>query len=144
MRFKLLLTGIISFLIFSCKQTVDRQPCDNHFIEGINKTYDFDFDNALKELNAATKENSKNAHAYTVKGSIAALNGDYDHAIKEFDTSLIIDPAFVFGYYHRAAAFAALGEHAKAIEDLNKVIDLKPDFSYAYYLRASYKHGLQI
>ena len=95
MRLKIL-SITISLFLFSCKQASDKEPCDNHFIEGVNKTYDFDFDNALKEPNAATSENSRNAYAFTLKGSIALLNGDYNKAIKEYDTSLNVDPDFVF------------------------------------------------
>lgn len=86
------------------------------------------YENALKEFDAATNLNSGYSDSWVGKG-YALLNLDrYEEAVTDLDEGIKINAYDPNLWYNKACAYSLLNKKEEAIESLKKAIELKSEF----------------
>jgi tetratricopeptide (TPR) repeat protein len=81
-------------------------------------------DLAIADFNKALEIDPKDAHAYSIRGSVYTEKGQYDQAISDLNKALEISPNFGMAYYQRGRVYYLKGEYNKSWSDIKKAQDL--------------------
>lgn len=90
-----------------------------------------DFDKAVKKLEAAAKDDPRNAQTQKTLGQSYEALGNLDAAAKAYRASLKEDSKQPQVLYNLAIIYKSRGERDKAIAELNKAIKANKQFSAA-------------
>ncbi len=94
-----------------------------------------DKQNAISDLDAVIKIDSKNPDPFNKRGCVYYVLGEYSQAIDNFTKSIEIAPTYFKAYHNRGLAYSNMGDKWRAIEDFNKAIELDPNDADVYRQR---------
>jgi tetratricopeptide (TPR) repeat protein len=107
------------------------------------------YEDADTLANEALSINSNNAHAYDLRGAIAAISGRLGVAKAAYDTAIKLKPNDVLARYHRFQLYKGVHDYASArkeLEDLAQVLtpDLDTMFDEIQHKRMSYRTMIRL
>jgi tetratricopeptide (TPR) repeat protein len=85
------------------------------------------FDEALRNLDAAGKEDPKAADVFVYRGVYYLDQEKHKEALKELDKAISLDAKNAYAYYYRGMAYFHSGQGAEAGADLKKFLELAPN-----------------
>jgi len=94
------------------------------------------YENAIRDYNAAIRLKPDYVEAYNNRGNIYGQHGEYRLAIEDFNKVIALNPNYVKAYHNRGLALSELGRHTDALISFNEAIELQPDYANAYHNRA--------
>lgn len=95
------------------------------------------YKDAIKEFDAAIKNNPNNGFAYSGRSDAFIGLGQYSEALSDIENALRIRPQNYEFLSSRAHIFRHLQKYAEAISDYNKILELEPNCKFALLYRAN-------
>jgi tetratricopeptide (TPR) repeat protein len=129
------------FLIFYCIPiaTQAQEISRSHYINAKEFLKSDSLQQAIIELDSATKIAPNFAEAYALKGLIWERKGEYRRALSQYSLAILHNPANASLYVKRAELHFILKDHRDYIlKDVNNAIDLLPNKADLYALKAYY------
>jgi tetratricopeptide (TPR) repeat protein len=91
-----------------------------------------DYRQALSCCTKAIELDSKNADAYSNRGSVYEKLGQLSNALSDCTKAIELDPKCATAYSNRGNAYRKVNQFAKAIPDYTNAIELDPKYAAAY------------
>ncbi|MCC5635169.1 tetratricopeptide repeat protein [Nostoc sp. CHAB 5844] len=139
-RFRLILTGVTSLLVFIVTGWFLQwlKPGNNEqFLhqEGVSEYERDNYQESVDNLTQSIKINPQNSFAYNHRGDAFYRLGDYQKAQADSSQAIALNPQDANAYYDRGFAWFGLGKYKEAIADYTQAIKLNSPNHYAYYGR---------
>lgn len=130
----------------------------SHIFKATDYANEGRLDQAIRELDRASKLQPRVADIYDLRGYFYYEKGNFDRAIADYNQALQINPRFAGALCNRGVAYGSKGEFYRAIADFNRSLEINPRDALTYNNRgnaycfigdfnraiADYDHALQI
>lgn len=100
----------------------------------------FQYDEAIADMNAAIKLDPTKPILYTLRGQIILLTYEWDAVLADYNKALALDPAYADAYFARGVLFYTQGPREAGLEDFIRYLELAPEGIHAaeagYYVES--------
>ena len=129
----------------SYRQILKAQPdhCDSLHMLGVIHHQRGDYNEAVRQFDAALEINSEIAAAHGNRGIALQKLKRFDEAVASYDQAIVLAPGDASAFYNRGIALQALKRFDDAVVTYDRAIALKPDHAGALYNRGNALLGLQ-
>lgn len=120
----------------------DTKPLDaeSHYNLAVEYYLKKQYDNSLKELQAAAEINPGHAGAHYYIGLIYHEQGIYDYAVREYREAIRLKNDFVEALTNLGGVYAQLGRYDEAVKEIKAALAINPDYPEAHkYLGLIYQ-----
>lgn len=118
---------MISFTLFSCSQD-KRRIAEDLCEEGIQKMYDLDYSEAIKDFNKSIEADSTYAKSYYHRAGLLYARKKVKEAIIDYSKAIELDTNFADAYYSRGLVYFNNNQTFYACQDWLKAYKLgKPN-----------------
>jgi len=92
----------------------------------IARNWESNFGEAIRDFNAALRDNPQLVDAYTGRGLAYQRQGETDKALSDLNRAIRTDPNSRWGYYYRGSIYYSKHEYDRAIADLDEAVRCNP------------------
>ena len=109
-------------------QAIKQDPNNVIYRQKLAKTYYSlkDYDNAIKQCDAAIKINSNDPYNYTLKGTTLFEKGEYKDAAILHEKAILLDPTYSSAYYNLALTYEKIDKNL-AIKKWEEYLNISKD-----------------
>lgn len=108
---------------------------ENCYFKGLVYEINFDYENAIKEYNAAIKFDEDCAECYKARGRVYEKQEKFDIAISDYKNAIKNNENDSDSYFKLASIYQDQLKYYDAVKYFSKYLDLNPDNDIAYYNR---------
>ena len=120
----ILLLFLVAAFVFYWRVGVEGNPGVYQVRKGNYRLEDGQFDEALKEFEAALTKNPDNAFAHLGLALTYMQNGQDELALVEFDRTLTLAPDLAVAYADKGILFDRMGEYRQALDHYKKALTI--------------------